>query len=154
MKPYIRITRNPYEEPHHVNLVVAASNGHVSSELEIYAHASDLGDAAEALVGFPRHDSEPFLWELGSERPEDRFGFYFRFRVWQISAYGPYNGRCAIHLRFNNNEDLPDRETSEFCIEAYPADIDRLGKLFRTFNKLEHRVLEWSLEDGEVRESA
>lgn len=53
-------------------------------------------------------------------------------------------GRCALQLRFNNNQEFPHREISEFCIETVPAQINRLGKMFRQFAKLESPVLEWS----------
>ena len=150
MKPFIRITRNPYEEPYHVNLVVAASNGRQQGELEIYANAEDLAVFARELRGFPRQQGHVARWELGSERPEDRFAFYYRVRVFQVAA----NGRCAIELRFCNNQKPPDREVVEFSINALPADLDRLGVLLERFSRLEHRVLEWSMSDGELREDA
>jgi hypothetical protein len=143
----LRITRHPDEEPYHVNLVVHASNGRQSSELEIYAAAADLSSAAQALSGFPKHSGDVFTWELGSELPEDRFAFYFRLRVWQVKA----SGRCAVEVRFNNNQDPPDRQVSEFSFGAYPSDLDRLGCLFREFSKLEQLVLEWAVEDDGVR---
>jgi hypothetical protein len=34
MKPYIRITRCPYEKPYHLNLVMTASNGQLAGKLE------------------------------------------------------------------------------------------------------------------------
>src|SRR5206468_6542901 len=68
VKPFIRITRHPYEEPYHVNLVVAASNGRQQGELEIYANAEDLAVFARELRGFPRQQGHVARWELGSER--------------------------------------------------------------------------------------
>lgn len=147
MTSSLRITRHPYEEPYHVNLVVHASNGRQSSELEIYAGAADLSGAAQALTGFPKHSGDVFTWELGSELPEDRFAFYFRLRVWQVKA----NGRCAVEVRFNNNQDPPDRQVAEFSFGAYPSDLDNLGLLFREFSKLEQMVMEWAVEDDGVR---
>ncbi len=81
MASFLKITRHPYEEPHHLNLVVQVSNGTQTGSLEIYTTPEALLRSAEALRAFPRHSTDVFLWEIGSERPEDRWAFYFRFRV-------------------------------------------------------------------------
>ena len=146
MNKYIRITRHPYEEPYHLNLVIEASNGSQVGTMEYYDNAETLIEFAENLEVFPRHNTDVFLHELGSERPEDRFAFYFRFRAFTTNAIGG----CAIHLRFSNNEKIPDLAISEFCIEAEAAGINRLGKLFREFSKLKATVLEWDGTDGRV----
>ena len=150
MKPFIRITRYPYEEPYHLNLVVAASNGRQRGELEIHANSEDLGSLAADLRGFPSGGEDPVIWELGSERPEDRFAFYYRLRVFQTDA----TGRCGVELRFNNNQAPPDREVVEFSLEAYPADLDRLADLLERFGRMEYRVLEWNVTDGQLHEDA
>jgi hypothetical protein len=62
-------------------------------------------------------------------------------------------GHCAIHLRFNNNGELPDREISEFCIEAEPLALNRLGKLIEKFAQLKHEILYWDLISGELYET-
>lgn len=146
MDKYIKITRHPYEEPHHINLVIEAFNGKTRGELEYYENARCLQEVADALKAFPRHNKDYFLWELGSERAEDNFGFYFRFRVFTTNL----KGDCAIQLRFNNNEKLPDSEISEFCIKAEPTGINQLGQLFEDFSKLQHTVLEWDGHSGSV----
>jgi len=149
MKPYIQITRYPYEEPHHLNLVMSASNGHVAGRLELYLNADALLEWADGMENFPIHAKSVSLWELGSEHPEDRFAFYFRLRLFTVDSLG----HCAVQLRFNNNASLPDREISEFCIQAEAAQINRLGRLCREFSKLEHAVLHWSANDGQLYES-
>jgi hypothetical protein len=149
MKPFIKIVRHPYEEPHHVHLVVEASNERQHGQMEIYANAKDLTMVAERVRSAPRAENDVALWELGSERPEDRFGFFFRLRAFRLSP----TGRCAIELRYCNNRTPPERESIEFSIEAMPADLDRLATLLDRFGELRHRVLEWTLEAGELRES-
>jgi hypothetical protein len=124
---FLKITRRPYEEPYHLNLVVQASNGSQTGELEIYTTPEALVQCSEALSSFPRHSTDVFLWEIGSERPEDRWAFYFRLRVFLTRP----TGQCAIHVRFNNNQDLPERQISEFCLPAEASQINRLGNLFQ-----------------------
>jgi hypothetical protein len=46
---------------------------------------------------------------IGSEKIEDKFKYYFHFRLFTTDSIG----HCAIQLRFNNNEALPERELSE-----------------------------------------
>ncbi len=143
LRPFLRVVRNPYEEPYHVNvnLIVSARQ---RGELEIYANAEDLETAARRLTGFPSDARDTFVWELGSEDPQDRFAFYFRLRVWCVAP----SGECGFELRLNNNDSPPEREATEFSLSAYPADIDRLADLLREFSKLKHRALEWAITDG------
>ena len=141
MRSFLNITRHPYEEPHHVNLIVSAGNASTQAEFEIYANASDLNAAASALAGFPKHHDDSFTWELGSENELVRFAFYFRLHVFQIAS----NGRCGLELRFNNNRQRPDQQVVEFCIEAYPADLDRLGRTFHRFGQLEDLTMQWEV---------
>ena len=150
MKPFIRIVRKPYEEPYHLHLVVMASNGRQRGELDIYTNVWDLELTAGRLRELPIPGESAVLWELGSERPEDRFAFYFRVCLLRLSP----TGQCAIELRFNNNRVPPDREVTEFSVHALPADLDRLAGLLEQFGRLEHRVLEWNVEEGELRDGA
>ena len=144
MLSFLNFTRQPYEEPHHVNLLVSAGNRSTQTQFEIYANASDLNDVAESLIGFPKTDNDSLMWELGSENEQDRFAFYFHVRVFQFSP----TGRCAIEIRFNNNQEPPNQQITEFCIEAYPSDLDRLGTMFESFGRLEHLTMEWSVHPG------
>ena len=140
MGNYLRIERIPYEEPYHVQLVWSVSNGNISSCFEYYDNAESLKEMAERLEVFPRHSSDVFLYEIGSEKPEDRFAYYFRFRVFTTDS----PGNSAIQIRFCNNNDLPYREIIEFCIQTEPAAINRLGKLFRKYGELENEFMAWS----------
>ncbi len=54
MRSFLNITRQPYEEPYHVNLLLSVGNRFMQTQFEVYANASDLNDATESLVGFPR----------------------------------------------------------------------------------------------------
>lgn len=146
MTPFIHIQRNPYEEPHHLNLVMTASNGGVQGRLEFYLNADALLEWAEGVESFPLHARSVLRWELGSEYPDDRFGFYFRLRLFTVDSVG----HSAIQLRFNNNAALPEREISEFCIPSEPAQLNRLGRLLREFAQLQHRVLWWTPTNGSL----
>ena len=140
MTHYLRLERIPYEEPYHVELVWDVSNGITSSCFRYYANADFLREIAERLEVFPRHSRDVFLYEIGSEKPEDRFAYYFRLRVFTTDSLGG----SAIQIRFCNNEELPSRQVVEFCIETDPGAVNRLGELFREFAKLEHTYMAWS----------
>tara|TARA_B100001059_G_C17472647_1_gene397789 strand:+ start:126 stop:365 length:240 start_codon:yes stop_codon:yes gene_type:complete len=79
MENLIEIERIPYEEPYHINLLVSASNRNSRGHLEIYDNAKKLHEIASRLEEFPKGIQDQFMWELGSEKPEDRFAFYFLF---------------------------------------------------------------------------
>ena len=150
MQPFIQITRHAYEEPYNVHLFIAASNGRIRGEIEIYDSVDDLKTLSRKLRGFPNRQGDEARWELGSKRPEDRFAFYFRLRVKQVAS----TGQCAVELRLNNNRRPPAREVVEFSIPALPADLDRLADLLEEFGKLQHTVLVWNVTDGELRKDA
>ena len=139
MEAGLKIIRKPYEEPYHINLIVTASNGHSTAELEIYTNPDDLAENGKALQDFPQSTTHSVLWELGSERPEDRFAFYFRIEFLVIGA----TGQSAVVVRFNNNKSIPDTEIAEFCIPAEPAQLNRLGEQLVRFSKLEDEELVW-----------
>ncbi len=131
MKPWMKITRFPYEEPYHLNLVLTASNGRQRGEANFYTTPSELADMAAALQRFGQHAADEYLYERGSERDRDAYYFKIRFFV------------GGIHLRYNNNRDIPEREMFEFCILMEVASLNRLGSLLSTFAQLRHELLYW-----------
>jgi hypothetical protein len=142
----IKITRIPYEEPYHLNLRITASNGKANGRLEYYCNADDLKELGSKLLGFPGDQDETIVYKLGSEKPEDRFAFFFSLKIASLDSAG----HGSIHLRMNNNRPPPETEASEFCIPVDVADVNRLGRLLVAFGKLEHRVLDWSVKDGKL----
>ena len=146
MKKSIEIIRNPYEEPYHINLIFKASNGVSSGQLEIYDNADRLKQLAETLEDFPFKSKKSFLWELGNEEPDGNFAFYFKCEFSLIEG----SSECLIRIRLNNNEDGFEKSISEFHIKCYPAELNKLGQLFREFSKLEKEKLFWNGNDGTV----
>lgn len=142
--PWLKIARHPYEEPHHLNLWISASNGRLESSLEYYCNAEDLGDLGKKLSGFSGKRSEEVVYDLGSERPEDNFAFFFSMRAKALDSLG----HCALRVRMSNNRADPETEVSEFFIKADVADLNRLGQLLQEFGQLRHRVLDWRVQDG------
>lgn len=147
--PGLRITRHPYEEPYHLHLILEASNGRVRGTLEYYCNADDLTTLGKQLVNFTGGRIQEVVYELGSEKPSDRFAFFLSLQVKPIDS----SGHCAIHIRLNNNEEQPSKEAMEFSIKADVADLIRLGNLLVGFGRLQHRVLEWSVHDGRLIET-
>ena len=150
MKPYLHLRCLSHEGPGEIQLVMSASNGRTSGCIEFYSHSEELVKWSEHLEQFPRHATDVFLTELGSERPEDRWSCYFRVRAFLADSVG----HSALHFRFSNNRDLPHRELSEFCIQTEAASINRLGTAIRSFASLGHQLLVWTPTECELLESA
>ena len=144
--PGIRITRYPYEEPYHLRLRIEASNHRLDGELEYYCNADDLKRLGKELANFSGKRVEEVTYTLGSERPEDRFAFFLYLQVKALDS----SGHSAVLVRLNNNQDFPDREVSEFAIKAEVADLNRLGDLLIKFGELQHRILDWRVQDGRL----
>lgn len=143
---FIEITRHPYEEPYHVHVEATFANEDTSGRCDFYANADCFTEWAAAFEAFPRHAQDTYLWEIGSERPEDRFAYYVRLRAFTTDSVG----HCALQIRFNNNRELPHKQLFEFCIPCEAAHLNRLGKLLRTFGELKHSSLIWSKEKSEL----
>ncbi|SEL08440.1 hypothetical protein SAMN04487910_1664 [Aquimarina amphilecti] len=143
MEKTIHIIRQPYEEPYHINLIFRASNGQSTGELEIYDNAEQLKELADALEGFPFNGTKTFLWELGSEKPKDNFAFYFKCEFSLLK----HSSDCIVRIRLNNNKN----SLSEFNIQCYTTELNKLGQLFREFSKLKKKTLTWYGFDGEVK---
>lgn len=147
--PGIRITRFPYEEPYHLNLLIEASNGRINGRLEYYCAADNLTTLGQGLADFTGARGQEVVYELGSERPEDRFAFFLSLRAEPLGL----TGHCALHIHLNNNEKSIRKEVSELSIPADVADLNRLGNLLVSFGRLQHRVLEWHVQDGRLIET-
>lgn len=157
-KSFIQITRHLYEEPHHANLVILASNGLASGGLEFYVNTSQIKEIAQGLVSLPRLGRVNYLFELGSERPEDNFGFYFRLRAFgkNMPIYADNSKtNCYIQLRMNNNDSMRDgflttAQLVDFTIEADFESVRNLGKSLTIFAKLKHQRLVWTPKNSFV----
>jgi hypothetical protein len=114
--------------------------------LRFYAGTQVLVEWGDAMDAFPAHKDSVYLWEYGSERPEDRWAYYLRLRLFTTDSVG----HCAIQLRLNNNRELPDREIAEFCIRVEASQINRLGALSRKFSDLDDEVLYWDLHQSNL----
>ncbi len=149
MKPHIEIISFP-DDDMVTCLSFRVSNGRTLAMLDnFYISSVNLIAWADALEKFPRHREDVFLFQVGSENPDDKWQYYFQFRAFTTDSLG----HSALHFRFNNNKDLPEREVSELCVKAEPSQINNLGKLFREFAKLNHSVLRWWVENGMLYET-
>lgn len=145
MNSYLKLTRIPYEEPYNLELQLEVSNGVFTGALHMYLKRSDIEEIGNALLSFPRNATDVYRFEVGSERAEDRWAYYFLLRAFTFGAR-----QTAILFRLNNNGDLPFRALSEFCVEAEAAHINTLGRLLLEFAKLEHERLVWSSAESAV----
>ncbi|RBP52718.1 hypothetical protein [Arenicella xantha] len=148
MSDFIQIERVPYEEPHHIELNWKVSNRSICTEFTYYDNATSLIQIANGLDAFPKHANDVFLYEIGSEKPEDNFAYYFGFKLFTINGVG----NSAIQIRFCDNPTMSYPEISQLCIQAEPADLHRLGKQFREFSKLEKTFLAWSRKESFIGE--
>lgn len=137
---FIYIQRIPYEEPYHLHLRFAATNGRFGGSLDIYINASDLKDIGEALMNFPQEVPDSYSYMIGSSNPEDRSAFYFALHTYTIGGLG----HSALQIEIDNNENRPHGATCRFSIEAEPSAIRCLGKLLLNFYELKHSCLVWT----------
>ena len=114
----IELLRTPYEEPYHLRLRISTSNGRLRGELDYYSNADDLRELGAQMRAYAGDREREIVYQLGSEKPEDRFGFFLSLRVKAINS----RGYCCVIVRLNNNESPPDTEITEFAIPATVAE--------------------------------
>jgi hypothetical protein len=147
MKPFVQITRHLYEEPDTLNLVIIACNGRTMGCLEFYLRPADLEEIGNAFLQFPVHEKANYLFERGSERKEDNFGYFLKL---QVTSPGGLQNRFTLQFHFNNNKHLreyhfPDEpQLTQFGFVATSEEIRQLGSLFSKFSKLKEHRLFWS----------
>ena len=134
---YFTIRRIPYEEPHHLQLEIAASNGIFVGQTDIYCNASDLAAIGRALKKFPRFVGDEFKREYGSPNAKDRNYRHFVLRAYTVGSWG----KCALQISINCNQSEPDEGVCLFSIAAEAASLNRLGELFIAFGELRHLEL-------------
>lgn len=144
----VELTRTPYEEPYHLRLLIVASYGRLRGELEYYCNADDLQELGAQMRAYSGSRDQEIVYELGSEKPEDRFAFFLSLRVQAINS----RGHCCLSVRLNNNDPTPRREITELSIPAEVADVNRLGDLLMGFSQLRHHRLVWRVTTGELLE--
>ena len=118
----------------------------MKGSLTCYCNANDLTELGSKLLAYLGNQYEAIDYDLGSEKTEDRFAFFFSLRI------SPFDlaGHTSVRIRMNNNRKPPATEACEFCIKADVIDVNRLGSLLIAFGKLEHLVLDWSVKDGKL----
>ena len=151
---FIRIERIPYEEPHHLNLIVSVSNGTQTGQVEIYLCPDDLSVLAENIKGFPSSIGHEYLWELGSDKPSDNFAFYFKLYFYNVDAAG----NCRIVCSMNNNEEwIGESEISHFSLDCRLEELNVLSNLLLKLSGASKQALkscthlEWTGSEGSVK---
>ncbi len=90
MHEFIQITRHRYEEPYAINLVILASNGMTSGGLELHINPDRILELGQGLIDFPGNQTSRYLFQYGSEYPEDRFACYFRLHAYALNSLESY----------------------------------------------------------------
>lgn len=144
MNTLLRLTRHPYEEPYHVELLLEACDGRTHASIPYYTSVHSLVELGVALEGFPVAGRSEHVYEVGSEEPERRSAYHIRLRFFVIGQ----DGSCGIDLHCKCMREEPEFETADLTIETRIDGIKRLGGLLTGFGKLDHRVLEWDGVEG------
>lgn len=140
LEEQIIIRRHPYEEPHNLQLEFRLSNKSFAATIDIYLTTEQLKKIGAELARFPKKIGDEFVFEYGSENPDDRFYRHFVLRAYTTGAAG----HCALQFKINLNQKPPAEGIGVFSLQAEPAAISRLGDLLLSFAALQHRELHWT----------
>ena len=146
MDYFIQIERVPYEEPHHLELHWTISSGETSSRFELYDNSATLSEFANALEDFPKHSEDKFVYELGQEKIESKWAYFFRL----IFLTNPRGHDATIDIRFLNHQERQDTRIVDFSLHTVTPRLRKLAELFREFSKLEAPILYWDHKDAFV----
>jgi hypothetical protein len=140
VQPHLLIRRLPYEEPYHTQLDFTVSNGVLAAKIDIYCGIQEIAGIGKALAIFPKLIGDEYVYEYGSERPEEKFYRHFKLKAYTVGNVG----NCAIQFTVNLNQTEPEEGICQFSLTASRGEINRLGELLLDFSKLEHLELQWS----------
>lgn len=149
MNTQIIVKRYPYEEPYHTQIEFIVSNGVFSGRTDIYCNVEDLKEIGKSLQNFPNKIADEYIYEYGSEKPEDRNYRHFWLKVYTVDSLG----HCAIQFNINNNTEEPEEGICRFSILAEASAVNNLGKLFEKFSELKHLEFRWSPDEFEIFET-
>lgn len=138
-RSYLTVRRYPYEEPHHTQIEVIASNGDFTARTDFYCNVSELAAIGRALQKFPRTIGDEYKFEVGSSDPAARTYHHFVLRAYTIGSAG----HCGLQISINQKQPEPDEGISCFSMKVEPASISRLGNLFLSFAELRHLEFRW-----------
>lgn len=138
LKKSITLLRILYEEPYHLNLIIQVSDDQHSGELEFYMTNESFIKCANELENFPDNKWNEVLWELGSENPQEKFAFFFRFHVVFVLP-----NSSKIHIRLCNHSEILNPDGLDFVIESEVDEIKRLGRLWKRFSSLQEMKIQW-----------
>lgn len=141
MDQYIKLSSLEVDDRSEDAVLLEASNGTTSGELELYLKPEELKQLSVDLKEFPKQADDMVVFENGEEKS---LSYYILLRFIVTNA----SGHCAIHIRMNNGDLPPNTEISEFYIMAEPSQINRLGNLLEKFSTKKYRAMEWDVSDG------
>ncbi len=147
MSNSIKIQRIPYEEPHLLELHWTIHGEETASYFELYDNAKILNNLANALSDFPKHSADNYLYQLGSEKPEDNFSYFFSLNIFMRNHRGHDAG---MDVRFVNYQEHADTRTVDFRLYTNAPQLRILGELFEKFSKLESEILFWDTHNSFV----
>jgi len=140
MRYSILIERVPYEEPHHLELHWTIESEETSSRFELYDNATILSKFAKVFKNFPNHNEDEFIYQLGSEKSEDNFSYFFRLHIFLKNHRGH---DATLDVRFVNNQEYADTRIVDYRLYSTTPRLRKLASLFKEFSKLESRILYW-----------
>jgi hypothetical protein len=149
MKPLLVIRRLPYEEPYHTQLEFVVRNTLFSAQVDIYCGVPEIAEMGRALQAFPTKIGGSYTYEYGSADPAAKFYRHFKLRAYTVDNVG----HCALQFTVNLNTPEPSEGSSQFSIEASPAEINRLGELLVNFAQLKHLELRWTPHESGLFEA-
>jgi len=146
--PRIVAQRFPYEEPYHTELSIAASNGRYSGHIQIYCGVDAIQEIGQALAAFPRKVPDEYIFECGSENPNERWAYYLKLRAYTLGL----RGQPALQVQMNLNGDAPNDGRCSFSIaDVEAAQISRLGRLFLRLHSHASGYFLWTPAEEEFR---
>jgi hypothetical protein len=137
---FLALIRYPYEEPYHLQLDFAASNGVFSGGFDFYCATESLVAFATELIHFPATLESEVVWEVGSPKLAERHYRYLHLRAHVFD----HRGHCGLQMRMSSNNEPPDDASCDFTVTAEAAAINRLGEALLRFSRFEDSQLMWT----------
>ncbi|MDH6267132.1 hypothetical protein M2360_002529 [Rhizobium sp. SG_E_25_P2] len=140
LKQILIVRRHPYEEPHHTELEIIASDGEFAGRVRFFTSVETITDLAKGLIAFCDDPNSEFIYR------SDGRGSAFRMTCRSSNK----TGNCALEIDMRADAARPFEGSCLLTLHSDIGAIVKLGARLREFSRLSYEELHW-LPNGDGR---
>lgn len=118
---------------------ILINNNLTSVYHEFWGYSDEFKEFAIGLVGFPQDIDHKISYVSKESGPGAQ---YLSLNTFCYKS----NGEAVIHITSDNTKEIPQRQKSEFYIDANAASLNKLGVFLNSFDPAKKQSVIWYAE--------